>query len=105
MRGISGHRDQFFGDRVWLIFTLPLLVLDNAALEIENVLADGVIEVAHPVRFGEKRIIEGGNGNVLEIVGAVFARGAVQVGRADTLHRLDVAVRSVLAATEHQVLE
>ena len=41
--------DQFLGHAVGLIFSLALLVLDDAALHVEPSLVDGSLEMAHPV--------------------------------------------------------
>ena len=75
---ISGLDDQILNDRIGLILALPLLVLHHAALQVEHFLADRVIEIAHPVGLGKQRVIERRSRNVLEIICAVFAGGAVQ---------------------------
>ena len=59
----------------------------------------------HPIRLHPKRNIQSGLGNVLKIIRPVFARGAVQIGGANSLHGLEVVVVEVLAAVEHEVLE
>ena len=96
---------QIFDDRVRLIVPLAFFVLHDAALEVEDFLADGAVEVAHAIRFGKERIVERGGRDVFEIIGPIFAGGAVQVGRADALHGVDEASRQMLAASEHQVFE
>ena len=59
----------------------------------------------HPVRFHPERDVERRRRHVLEIIGAVFVRRAVLVGRADALEGLEVVIVEMLAAVEHQVLE
>ena len=67
--GISVFGDIFFGQRVGLVFILPLLVLHHPALQVERLLAE--VEKAHAVGFHPKGKVERGGGNIFKIVGAV----------------------------------
>ncbi len=87
------------------LYALAQLVLDDAALLVELGLGDGALEVAHAVRLHPQDEVEGRDRDVLEVVGPVLVGRAVEVGRADLLHGLEVVVVVVLAAVEHQVLE
>ena len=88
-----------------LVIALPLLVLDDAALVIEHLLRHRAEQVAHPVALEEQRHVERAGRHGLEIIGAVEPGGAVVVGRADLLQRLEEIARRILAAVKHQVLE
>src|SRR6267378_3621795 len=90
---------------VGLILALPLFVLHDAALFVDLRGVDRAEQMAHAVRFHPQRHVERVGGHVLEIVGAVFVGGAVLIGRADALERLEIVVIEVLAAVEHQMLE
>ena len=96
---------QLVDAAVGLVLALPLLVLHDAALLVELRLVDGAEQVPHAVRLHPEHGVEGAQRHVLEVVGAVFVRGAVEVGGADPLEHLEVVVVEVLAAVEHQVLE
>ena len=68
--------DQFLGDAVGLIFSLALLVLDDAALHVEPSPVDGSLEMAHPVGLDpqgnvQRVAIYGANGTILR-KGATF---------------------------------
>src|SRR5437660_12631645 len=102
--------DQFLGDAVGLIFSLALLVLDDAALHVEPSLVDGSLEMAHPVGLDPQGNVQRVGGNILEKISAVFAGGAIQVRRANPLHRLKkcALIRAsfeMLAASEHKMLK
>ena len=97
--------DQLLGYGVGLIFALALFVLDDAPLEIEHFLINGVVEVAHAIALEEEGLIEGGDRDVFEVVSTIFAGGAVEIGGADLLHGIDVAAFEIFAASEHEVFE
>ncbi len=103
--GVGGLGDEIVGESVGLVFTLALLVLHDAALEVEGFLIDGSEEVAHAVGLEPEGVVQGGGGDVFEVVGAIGTGGAVEVCGSDGLHGLDVAFLMVLAAAEHEVLE
>ena len=106
MRGRpDGSGDQFLRDGVRLVLSLPLLVLNHAALLVEFSLVDGAEQMAHPVGLEPEHHVQRGDRNVLEVVGAVLVGGAVQISGADFLQRVEVVSVEVLAAVEHQVLE
>ena len=90
---------------VGLVLALALLVLDHAALLVERLLVDRAEQVAHAVGLHPQRHVERGGRHVLEVVGAVGVGGAVLVGGADQLERLEELALVVLRAVEHQVLE
>ncbi len=98
-------RQEFPGDAVRLVFVLAFLVLHHAALDVELLLVDRAQQVAHAIALGEQRIVEHRGRHVLEVIGAILVGGAVQVGRADALHRVQVSLVEVVAAAEHQVFE
>ena len=50
---MSGQGDQVY-DTVRLILRLAQLILHDAALQIENVFTDRVVEVPHPVRLDKE---------------------------------------------------
>ena len=80
--------DQFLGDAVGLIFSLALLVLDDAALHVEPSPVDGSLEMAHPVGLDpqgnvQRVAIYGANGTILR-KGATF----ISAGDAIRLNRL-----------------
>ena len=82
--------DQFLGDAVGLIFSLALLVLDDAALHVEPSLVDGSLEMAHPVGLDpqgnvQRVAIYGANGTILR-------KGATFISAGDTI-RLNRLVR------------
>src|SRR6266566_2477636 len=81
--------DQLLGDTVRLVFSLTFLVLDHATLHVELRLVDGSQEMAHAVGFNPQGNVQSMGGNVLEKIGSVFTGGAVQIRRADPLHRLE----------------
>ncbi len=103
--GVGPLDDEVLGDPEGLVEILADLVLDDAALFVEPGLADGPLEVAHPVRFHPQDEVEGGRRDVLEVVRPVLVGRPVEVRRSDLLHRLEVVVVVVLAPVEHQVLE
>ncbi|MCW0461525.1 hypothetical protein NB717_002593 [Xanthomonas sacchari] len=90
---------------VRLVFALALLVLHHPALLVQRRLIDGAEQVAHAVRLHPQRHVQRGGRHVLEVIGAVAVGGAVLVGDADLLERLEELAVVVLAALEHQVLE
>jgi hypothetical protein len=51
--------------------------LNDAALQVENLLADGAGKEAHAIGFGKQGIVERGDGNVFEVIGAIFAGGSL----------------------------
>jgi len=90
---------------IGLVLALALLVLHHAALFVERGLVDRTEQVTHAVRFHPQRHVQRGGGHVLEVIGAVGVGGAILVGGADLLERLEELAAVVLAALEHQVLE
>ncbi len=96
---------RIFDQAVGLIVALALLVLDDAALVIEHLLGNGAEQMAHAIAFHEQRHLEPSLRHRLEIIGAIEPGAAVEVGRADLLHRLEEFARRVLGAVEHQMLE
>ncbi len=100
------HRGHALVDAaVRLVLVLAFLVLHDAALLVELVLADRADEVPHAIRFHPERHVERGRRNGFEIVRAVVPRRAVLVRRAGELERAEELVLVVLRALEHQVLE
>jgi hypothetical protein len=101
--GVLGHGlvDQAVG----LVLVLALLVLHDAALQVELLLVEHAEQMAHAVAFGEQRIVEHRGRHGLEVIGAVGVGGAVQVGRADAFKGRQIGLVEVLAAREHQVFE
>ena len=97
--------DQFAGAAVGLVFALALLVLHHTALLVELRLADGAEQVAHAVRLHPQRHVQRSRGHGFEIVGAVEPGGAVLVGGAGQLERLEELILVILRTLEHQVLE
>ena len=61
--------------------------------------------MAHPVGLEPQRRVEGVLRHGLEVVGPVEERGAVEVGGAQFLQRVQVLALQVLRALEHEVLE
>ena len=99
-------RGQVVPDQsVGVVLALPLLVLHHAPLLVQLLLGDGADEVAHPVALQPQGQVERVHRDVLEVVGPVLVGGAVEVGGAGGLDHVEEAVRGVLAAVEHQVLE
>ena len=88
-----------------LVVALALFVLHHAALVIELLLRDRAEQIAHAVAFEPQRAFERGAGHGLEIVRAVEIGRAVVIGRAHFLQILEIVLRGVLAAVEHQMLE
>ena len=101
--GVLG--DQFVGDSVGLVLALALLVLDHAALFVQLGLVHRAQHVPHAIGFHPQGHVQRRPRHVLEVVGAVFVGRAVEIGRADALHGLEVVVVEVLRTVEHQVLE
>src|SRR5438876_4232391 len=106
----SALDDQLLSDAVGLVFTLTLFVLNHATLHVEPPLVDGPQKMSHAVGFNPQGNVQSIGGNVLEKIGAVFTGGAVQIRRADPLHRLEKGplistAFEMLAAGEHQVFE
>src|SRR5690349_23012808 len=64
---------------------LPLLVLDDSTLVIEDRLGHRAEQMPHAVAFHEERPLERSGRNRLEIVGAIEGGGPVIVGGADLL--------------------
>ena len=94
-----------FDEAEGLVVALALLVLDDTALDIELLLRHRAEQVAHAIRFEEQGAIERAARDGLEIIGAVEPGRAVHVGRADLLHRLEIARVAVLGSTEHEMFE
>ena len=90
---------------VGLVVALALLVLNDAALQIERLLGDGAQHIAHAVAFHEQGLFQRRGRDRLEIVGAVEIGGPVHVGRAHVAHRREIAAGRVFRAAEHQVFE
>ncbi len=88
-----------------LVVALALFVLHDAALVIELLLRHCAQQIAHAVAFQPQRAFQRGAGDGLEVVGAVEIGRAVVIGRAHFLQVLEIVVRRVLAAVEHQMLE
>ena len=101
--GILG--DELLGNVVGLVLALALFILDDAALQIQRLLVERTEQVAHAVGLQPEGVIQGGDGHVLKVVGAVAVGGAIQVGGAHPLHGVDVAAVEVFTAAKHQVLE
>ena len=104
-RRISVLRDQLAGDAVRLVFSLALLVLYHAALQIKRFLIQRAQEVPHAVGFHPERQVQRRSGHILEVIRAVRIRRAVQIRGADSFHRINVPPGGVFAAAEHQVFE
>ena len=100
---ISIGGDEIVHATIGLVFTLTFFILDDATLLVEGCFIKRVDEVAHAVGLHEKGEVEGGGGNIFEVVCAVGIRSAVQVSGAEFFHGLDVAALGVLAAAEHEV--
>ena len=90
---------------VGLVLTLALLVLHNAALQVQRLLVEGTKQVAHAVGFDEERIVQRRYGHGLEVVGPIVVGCAIEIGCANLFERVDDPRLDVLAAAEHQVLE
>ncbi len=88
-----------------LVIALTLFVLHDAALIIELALRHRTQQVAHAVAFQPQRALQGGAGDGLEVIGAVEPRRAVVIGRAHFREVLEVVIRRVFRAVEHQVFE
>src|SRR5215471_5793561 len=65
---VEDHRERA---AVGLVLALALLVLDHAALLVEQALIDGAEQVAHAIGFHEQRDVERRGRHVLEVVGAI----------------------------------
>ncbi len=98
-------QDVLVGAPVGTVLALALLVLHDAALRIEFLLADRAEQVAHAIRFHPQRHVERGGRHRLEVIGAIEPGGAVHVGRADLLERFEVGALAVFRTGEHQVFE
>ena len=61
--------------------------------------------MAHAIRLQPKYLIEGGERNILKIVGAIGVGGSVQVGSPDAFQCFKVICVEVLTAVEHEVLK
>ncbi len=103
--GIRVLRDRYPHPAVGLVLPLPFLVLHHPPLLIELGLVDGAQEMPHAVGLHPQRDVEGGRGNVLEVIGAIVIGGTVEVGGPQRFEHLEVVVVVVLAAVEHQMLE
>ncbi len=90
---------------IGLVFALLLLVEHHAPLRIQLVLRQRRQQPAHAIGFQKQRQRQRRGRHGLEIIGAVKARGAVEVGRPDRLQRLEMLLLVVLRAIEHQMLE
>ena len=88
-----------------LIVAHPLLVLDNAALQIERLLGDRSEQVPHAVGLEEHGAVERAGRHRLEIVGAVEPGRSVPVRRADILEPAEEHAGRVFRTIEHQMLE
>src|SRR3546814_3146686 len=84
-----------------------MFVFSSRSLHTRCALVTGVQTCALPisVAFEEQRAIERGGGHRLEIIGAIEAGGAVVIGRADFLQRLEEIARRILRSVEHQMFE
>ena len=98
-------QDHLVGAAVGAVLALALLVLHDAALGVEFLLADRAEQVAHAVGLHPQGHVERGGRHGLEIVGAVEPGGAVHVGRADLLERFEIGALVVFRTGKHQVLE
>src|SRR5687768_13719915 len=88
-----------------LVFAFALFVLHDASLLIEPSLIDDPEQMSHAVRFHPQGGIERRGRHVLEVVGAVEVRRAVERGGANLLERPEVLVVVMLGALEHQMFE
>ncbi len=67
---------------VRLVLPHALLVLHDAALLVQPGGVDRAEQVAHAIGLEPEHAVERRDGNVLEVVGAVLVRGAIEVGGA-----------------------
>ena len=104
-RGEQRLDDLVEHEAAGLVVTLAFLVLHDAALVIELLLRDRAEQIAHAIAFQPQRAFERGAGHGLEIIGAVEIGRAVVIGRAHFLQVLEIVLRCVLAAVEHQMFE
>jgi hypothetical protein len=91
--------------KIRVFFALALLVLHYSALRVQRLHVERSKQMAHPVRFQKKSVIEGGCGDGLEVIGPVVVCGTVQVGCTDLFKSIDVCRFDILASTEHQMFE
>ncbi len=103
--GIERFYDFVEHQSTGLVVALALFVLDHAALIIELALRDRAQQVAHTVAFQPQRPFQRAARHGLKIIGPVEIGRAVVIGRAHFLQILEVIVRCVLAAVEHQMFE
>ncbi len=87
------------------IVPLALLILDDAALIIENLLADRPEQMPHAVALHEQSEVDRSGRHGLEIVGAIERSGAVIVGRPDLLQVGEIVAGKIFRPVEHQMLE
>src|ERR1019366_2089880 len=71
--------DQFISEAVRLVFTLTLLVLNHAALEIERLLVDRPEQVPHAVRLQPESVVHGRSRHIFKVIRSIGIGGAVQV--------------------------
>ena len=96
----------FVGDVVGAAFALAALVADDVALVGELVAVEAFEQEAHAVALQPQSELELVRRHGLEVVGAVEAGGAVDVGGSGALNELDVSLLAdVLGALEHHVFE
>ena len=104
-RGIERARREIVGEPEGLVVALTLLVLDDAALVIELLLADRAQEIAHAIALEPQRLFERARRHRLIIVGAVKPGRAIVARRAHRLQRHEIIIVAILRAVEHQMLE
>ncbi|MCG3120209.1 MAG: hypothetical protein ALAOOOJD_02834 [bacterium] len=97
--------DQLLRHTVRFIFALAFFVLYDAALLIELGLINRAEQVAHAVGLHPQRNVHYRNRHILKIIGAIFIRRAVQIGRPELLHHFEIILIEIFAAIEHQMLE
>ena len=88
-----------------IVVALALLVLDDAALIIELFLRHRIEQMSHAVALEHQDAIERAGRHGLEVIGAIGAGGAVDVGSAHLLDVFEPVGGGVLGAVEHQMFE
>ena len=94
-----------FDEAARLVVALPLLVLDDAALQVEPFLGHRRQQITHPVGLHEQRLLERALGNRLVIIGAVEPGRPVPVGCPQAFEERHGRLADIVRPVEHQMLE
>src|SRR5579863_9843428 len=97
--------EKLSSDAGGLVFSVGFFVLHHAALEVEFFLVHDREQMSHAVAFREEHVVKHGSGDIFKVIGAVTIGGAIEIGRANSFHGVDVGVVEIFATAEHEVFE